>query len=437
MNAPQNIQAESGLIAACIAEPAQIPAISLIVSPKDFYLPRHEKLFAALISMSEASEPIDAVTLADRARVVSFDDITALWETSLPSHAEHYARIIRESSIKRQLVTTMAELSQHLSENGAGSTEALSQLDAMVRRFSETAKSPFLSAKDLAGTAISAIELAQEGDRESELTTGIAAVDRALGGLKRGDLVILAGRPSMGKTALACNIAHNVALTSESVCFVSIESPAQKIFNRLIAAWADIDNQKIQALRLNDFETRRATESARAIGDLPIYFIERERRWDKIQSAIRALKVKDPSLSLVILDYVGLVRTGYRVERYQELGIVSGDCKQLALDLNVSFLLLSQLNRAVEGRQDKRPSLSDLRESGALEQDADIVGLLYRVFYYNESADPHDAELDIAKNRDGATGIIRLHFDPATVKFSDPRAGDSQRADMRITAGGL
>jgi replicative DNA helicase len=247
------------------------------------------------------------------------------------------------------------------------------------------------------------------------VTTGLEPIDDAVGGLMNSDLIVIAGRPGMGKTALAMNIGSNIAMRGESVIVVSIESPALKIFARLVSSAGQIDNRKLQTYRLTDLESDQAVATARVIGQAPIYFLERERRWEKITNTIRSIKLKDENVSLVVIDYVQLVRTSYRVERYQGLGMICGDCKALALELNVPILVLSQLNRKVEERHDKRPNISDLKESGALAQDADVVGLIFRERYYNKSAD-NTVVLDIAKARDGRTGGIKLHYDEEHVR---------------------
>lgn len=233
-------------------------------------------------------------------------------------------------------------------------------------------------------------------------------------------MIIIAGRPSMGKTALACNIAYNVASDGNSVAFVTAESPAESIFKRWVSSDASIDNHKLQRMRLSDSESAAAIEGAKRVGELPLYIYD-SRNWERIEAWVRALKVMEPSLALVVLDHVGKVRTRKRIEnRYLEIGEISADCKEVAKDLDVAFLLLSQLNRRVEQRENKRPNMSDLRESGNLEQDADVIGLIYREFYYSyNDNDKRKVELDIQKNRDGKTGVQYLRFFEEYVKFLD------------------
>ena len=270
-------------------------------------------------------------------------------------------------------------------------------------------------------------QIEQAYERQDPVTgipTGLADFDNRVGGIHRGALTVFAGRPSMGKTAIAVTIAKNAAEKGYGVAFVSAESPAPRIVQRILAGASGIENRDLMRGKLTDEEFIELTRQATRVTNLPLWLLDSDRSWDRIKAKLRALKLKEPNLALVILDYVGLLSAQLhgerRLERYLEIGRISSEAKGLAIDLDLGILLLSQLNREVEGRTSKKPKLSDLRESGNLEQDADLIGLLYREIYYNENARYKDlAELEIAKNRDGCTGVIKLRFQEETVSFSD------------------
>ena len=225
----------------------------------------------------------------------------------------------------------------------------------------------------------------------------------------------------MGKTALAVTMALGAAERGYGIYFVSAESPNNKLALRMLAKASGLENRNLRRGQVSDAEITCVIKGASGLNGLPFWLLDRERSWDRIKARIRGLKLREQRLALVVIDYVGLLSAPVpKGERYLELGKISSEAKGLAMELNLGILLLSQLNREVENRPDKKPRLSDLRESGCLEQDADVVGLLYRDAYYNPVVQFRDlAELDIAKNRDGATGIVKLKFREETTSFHD------------------
>jgi replicative DNA helicase len=231
-------------------------------------------------------------------------------------------------------------------------------------------------------------------------------------------LVILAGRPGMGKTAMAVNIAVHVVKSGKSVLFFTMESRDKSLISRILSSESGIANNRVQTRRtLTTGEADTLKKIAGDMMDLPLEIFEC-REWDKIKTKIRAEKRRDENLSLIVIDYCQLIRVPSRTERYLQIGEVSGDCKSLAMELNLCVLLLSQLNRDLEKRQDKRPTIADLRESGNLEQDGDVVLLLHRPCRYDPKQNEYLAEIDCAKNRDGRTGMIPVYFDESIVRWS-------------------
>jgi len=295
------------------------------------------------------------------------------------------------------------------------------ELVSALSRLGQSAPRGFRHLSEIAPSALAEIEAAYEGKNPCVgIPSGLGAFDARIGGFPRGGLTVLAGRPSMGKTALATAAGLGAAHRGYPVGFVTIESPAKRIFTRMLSATTGIENRNILRGTLEDREITAVVSATGKLSSLPIWPLEGERRWDNIAARIRGLKLSEPKLAAVFVDYIGLVSAPVKGDqRYLELGRITAEAKTLAVELDLAMILLSQLNRGVEGREDKRPRLSDLRESGCIEQDADIVGLLYRPGYYSENEPPTLAELDIAKNRDGATGVIKLEFREKTASFHD------------------
>ena len=419
MNAPQNLEAERGLIAALIAEPYNIPVIASTVDDDDFYLDSHRIIYRKLVMMRNEGAAIDSITLYDRLKgFCEFSFLAEMQEDGVPSHAGQYAQIVKEQSQRRTVWSGAQEIIKHI-DDGADSIAILTRLDKLTATLFKKQKASTVTIREVAERLIAEVELAQEGgDREQKLLTGFASIDNATGSIKRKKLIIFGGRTSMGKSALAMNVAHNIAKQGHAVLVISIESPCEEIMARLVSSFANIENRKLQSLHLNDFETTRTIEAAKELAKLDITLIDNERRWDRLTQEIRAAKIKNPALALVVIDYLQLIQVAREKDRYREIAQITGDCKSLAKELDVLFILLSQLNRRVEERQDKHPTMSDLRESGDIEQDADVVALLYREKYYDDDADDV-TDIDIAKDRDGKRGIVKLTFDDKHVRFRD------------------
>jgi replicative DNA helicase len=224
----------------------------------------------------------------------------------------------------------------------------------------------------------------------------------------------------MGKSGFAQAIGLNASKRGYPVAFVSAEMPASQIGVRIISSETGIENRDLRRGRIQDREFGRIVEATSRVNPLPLWLLDSDRSWPRLLAKIRALKLKHPKLALVIVDYIGLLQTPGDRERYLELGQISSEAKELAMALDIGVILCSQLNRAVESRNDKRTQLSDLRESGNLEQDSDLVMLLFRPSYYDADFKPRElVYLDVAKNRNGATGVLKLHFDERTVSFTD------------------
>jgi replicative DNA helicase len=345
----------------------------------------------------------------------------AKWaENALPSHAAAHAEAVKRFSDARAMtracqdtLSKLAELADEPKHIGEELASRLLQIGSHQRR-------QFVSLEQATISVLKAIDRAASDGIHDAVPTGLNSIDRKIGGFFRGQLIIIAGRPSMGKTAMAMSMIKGAAQRGHKAAVVSCESPTNSIVLRLFSGETGIENRRLRAGKLDDRDYPRLAHAAGRLGDLPIFLYERERNWETIKAALRAFKMKEPDLALVALDYIQLLKLNTRDDRWQQIGQISSEAKELALELDVPFILLSQISREVDKRQEKRATLSDLRESGNLEQDADVIGFLFRPHYYDSSEPAEAAEINIAKNRDGATVLIDLIFTENTASFSDP-----------------
>jgi len=424
---PQNLEAEKAVLGACLIENRVIPEVAAILGHDDFYLPSHRKAYEGIMALFNESKTVDVITLDSYLKVEpnqrpTAADLCGMAENALPSHAVQHARLVKEAAQRRKLLEILIEAEQAIYSQTEDPLEVAGRMSSRLSALGNGVPKDFTHISEAVVKTLKQIEKAHEtGNLVTGIPTGLKNLDQGLRGIHPGELFILAGRPSMGKTALAVTVAKGAAQRGYPVAFLSAESPIPKIILRMLAASSGIENRNLRGGNLQDGDFRRLTAVGQRLGNLPLWLLDSDRRWDRITAKIRALKLREPPLALVVIDYVGLLSAPVPGgERYLEIGRISSEAKALAVELEMGVVLLSQLNREVEGRMDKKPRLSDLRESGCLEQDADVVGLLYRPSYYDPNFRPGDlAELDIAKNRDGSTGIIKLRFNEETVSFSD------------------
>jgi replicative DNA helicase len=427
---PQNLDAEASVLGAILVENETISRALEVLKPEDFYRQSHAKIFRAMMELSERTEPIDLITLTERltgsgdlASIGGASYIASLAEsTPTAANIKYYCRIVKEAADKRNLLLALRETADAIYSSADDLMTIVGRLSSYLSHLSDGTSKNFRSIDDFVIETLQRIKQAHErGSLVTGIPTGFRLYDQGLGGIHPGELVIIAGRPSMGKTAFAGDVAKGAAERGYGVAFVTAESPAREIIQRLIARATGIENRDLRRGKLEDRDFPMLVARSGILGKLPIWFLQGEQAWDRIKAKIRSLKLKQPNISLIIVDYVGLLSASLAKggERYLEIGRISAEAKNLATELEAGFVLLSQLNRVVELRGDGRPKMSDLRESGNLEQDADVVGLLYREYKYNENADNNRAELMIAKARNDDIGKIPLRFDDRTVSFSD------------------
>lgn len=427
---PYSIEAEQSLLGNIILYPESLQeTMEAAIVSEDFYLDKHRRIFSIIASMYEAREKVDIVSLSSKLKdfdyfekVGGIDYMMELTNSTVSrANTKEYLRIVRNKSMARQIIKAGEEIASEGYDGSVSIDEVLEGAEKKILDITRARTSnDFRTGVEVFDSAIQKIEAIQAaGTTITGIRSCFADLDKVTAGFQRGDMILLAARPSMGKSALALNIAVNSAAVSQGACAIfSLEMPAEQLANRMFSAKAKVDGQKIRKGDLNDEEWRRLNEAAQVLKHQKFFIDDTPGiKISEMYAKCRKLK-QDHGLSLIIIDYLQLIQaTGKSDSRQQEVSDISRKVKALARELDVPVIALSQLSRSVESRQDKRPMLSDLRESGALEQDADVVMFIYREEYYkreDEKASENereDVELIIAKHRNGPTGTVKLAFE--------------------------
>lgn len=439
---PANIEAEQAVLGSILIDADVIGKVAAILSPGDFFRERYGWIYEAVLSLHSQREPIDYVTvlaaLEKKNRLEEIGGAAALTEllTVAPTafYAEHYAKLVKESSRRRQLVSMAGKIAELAYDSEQEIDAIADQVQAMALEANQTtARKGLRHVKEATRRLIDRVDwLAQNPGEILGVPTGFAMLDRLLGGLQKSDLILLAARPGVGKSALAFTIAYNAAKKHGSrVATFSLEMSDEQFVQRMLSQATNIDSHALRTGRVHDDDWTVLLEAANELSELPLYIDDTGAvNVAHIRSECRRM-VANGGLDLVIVDYMQLMSgiPGKRSDnRQQEITAISGALKALARELNVPVLALSQLSRAVESRADKRPMLSDLRESGSLEQDADVVLFIYRDDYYNEDSDRENiADIIVAKHRHGATGTVSLYFRKELTQF---RELELERVDL-------
>lgn len=421
---PQDLQAEKFCLASILIDPGSIIKVLDFLKPDDFYSPSHRVIYQAFLNLFERDEPIDIVTVynelermneLERAGGASYlSELATLLPTS--AHLVYYAKIVKEKSILREIIRISQDLIYRCYYSMEDSQELLNYAEkALFELAYYGRKETFAPIKEVIKDTIKHLEmLYQKGDLITGIPTGFYDLDRLTAGLQRGDLIILAARPGMGKTALALDIVRNACKqTKLGAAIFSLEMSKEQLVSRMICAEGKVNFQKFRTGTLEAQDWQRVIQAASVLSELPIY-IDDTSGINILEVKAKARKImKEIPLGLLVVDYLQLMKSLERKERReQEISEISAGLKALAKELNIPVLALSQLNRRVEERPDKRPQLADLRESGALEQDADVILFIYRDEVYNkESPEKGIAEIIIGKQRNGPAGVsIKLAF---------------------------
>jgi replicative DNA helicase len=429
---PHNIEAEQSVLGGVLLDNDVFPGILEILAGDEFYRGAHRTIFAAAIELFERNEPCDLVTLTDvlksgkKLEQVGGASYLASLVDRVPSAANvnHYARIIKEKFLVRSLISRATEIVASGFDSSLMVDELLDQAEQAVFEVTENRINPtFFLVKEIVKESIKTLEhLYDRREMITGVPTGFKELDRITSGLQPADLVIIAGRPSMGKTALALNIARNASVDAEvPVGVFSLEMNKAQLGMRLLCSEARVDSQRMRSGFLSERDWPRITRAAGTVSEAPI-FIDDSPAISALEVRAKARRLKrDQNIGLIVVDYLQLMRGSSRSDsREQEISEISGSLKALAKELNVPVMALSQLNRRVEDRQNKRPQLADLRESGAIEQDADVIAFIYRdEVYHPDSQDKGMAEVIIGKQRNGPTGTAKLTFLDKYTRFED------------------
>jgi replicative DNA helicase len=420
---PQNVEAEQAVLGAMLIERDAVVSAMEKLSADDFYREAHRVLFEAMTNLYRENVEIDVITLTEELRRLNKLDAVGGVEyvLSLPNmvataaNIDYHARIVAQKALSRNLISTCADITAHAFSGEEEPEDLLNDAERQILHLSENAnKSDFSAVGEVVETTLDKITKLYENKAGlTGLPTGFRDFDKLTSGLQPSDLILIAARPSMGKTAFTLNIAQNVGVRQKkTVAFFSLEMSKEQLVQRLLCQISRIDSQKLRTGQLNsDDEWSRLTDACDKLYQSNIYIDDTPGiTVAEMSSKARRLKAEH-GLDLIVVDYLQLMQGRRSENRQQEISEISRSLKGLARELKVPLIALSQLSRSVESRQEKKPMLSDLRESGALEQDADIVSFLYREGYYNPESENKDiAEVIIAKHRNGPVGSVNLFF---------------------------
>ncbi|MGH8936030.1 MAG: replicative DNA helicase [Acidimicrobiia bacterium] len=428
---PSNLEAEESVLGAVMLSADAANEVIGKLQPEDFYKPAHQVIYQAIVGLYNANQPIDAVTVSDALRrseqlerMGGISSLTELLEAvPTATHVGYYADIVEEHALRRRLVRAGTVIGELAFDTDTEVDQVLDQAEQTVfgvaeRRVGEG----LMPLRPLIPPTLEAIEeIGTRGSELAGLSTGFRDLDRKLGGLQPANLVVIAARPAMGKSSLATNIAHNVASQGNSVAIFSLEMSVQELVQRMLCSVARVDSHKLRTGQLGPL-WQKVVQAAGQLYELPIFLDESPTLTaTDIRAKCRRLK-RQHGLGLVLVDYLQLMQSSGRPEnRQQEIAEISRSLKSLARELDVPIIAVSQLNRALESRQDKHPMLGDLRESGEIEQSADVILFIYRDEYYHpENVEAKGlAEVDIAKHRNGATGRVQMTFLAEFTLFAD------------------
>ena len=431
MDISLTIETEKKLLSALMLNEGEaIPRTAALLNVEDFYRPEHKRIYAALLRLSNRGVPLNVLSVENE--LEKTDELKKVTHTYLfglvnleytTARTEYYAGIIRGNAILRRLT----EIGREITDEASNERDTLEKIleNAEQKILSVTLKSNRAVTERISDVLLAAFERirynANHPNETSGVPSGFIDLDRVLNGFQAADLILLAARPSMGKTALALNMAAQAARRKKTVVIFSLEMSKMQVGNRLLSTWSGVNSQYLNTGNLNDEDITALVQALDELSELNLY-IDDTAGIGLLEMRSKARRIKhEHGLDMIVIDYLQLMQGGRSENRQQEISEISRGLKGLARELNVPVLALSQLSRSVEMRAEKKPQLSDLRESGSLEQDADIVMFLYRDEYYNrDDADNENlAEVIIAKNRNGPTTSVRLQFNKDTMRFGD------------------
>lgn len=440
LSAPFSQEAEEAVLGAVLINPNAYTTLASFLKKDDFFIARHTLIWEAFERLTSNGQPLDFVLIVQNLEAFKKLDevggqhylIQLANNTPTSVHAEFYAHVVQRAAVRRRLLTA-ADAIKQLAMNGEMPLEnVLSEAEAALFGVSAAqGRRQFVSMEEALIAYYDQMEFKlQHGQAAYGIPSGFRDLDQLLGGFQKSDLLIVAGRPGMGKTSWLLTVALNAARVGARIAIFTMEMGVDQIVQRILSMETGINVQKLRLAQMNNAERSRFIEAMGRLNDLHIY-IDDTPALNPTEVRAKALRLKhEHGLDMVIIDYMQLMNAGknYENNRVQEISYISRSLKELARELNVPVMSAAQLSRAVEQRQDKRPVLSDLRESGSIEQDADIVMFLYRDEVYNEATEfPNQADIIVAKHRNGPTGTVSLYFHKELTRFED---GVTRRVDF-------
>ena len=429
---PQNLEAEISLLGSILIDKDAIIRVADTIRPDDFYADRNAVIFSAILDLYEKRMPLDLLTLSNRLREVGeldkvggsayLADLTSSVPTA--AHVVHYADIVSHKATLRRLISVAGNIGELGYDENTEIEKLLDKAESLVFDVSQkNLKENFIAVRQVLDESFERLnEMHSNQGQLRGIPTGFRDLDKLLAGLQNSDLFILAARPSMGKTTLVMNIAHHIAAREGvPVGFFSLEVSKEQLIDQLLSIESGIDSWRLRTGALEEQDFAKLDDAMGSLSEAPLYIDDSATiNVMEMRTKVRRLQAEH-GLGLVIVDYLQMISGGFRSGegRQQEVSEISRGLKGLARELNVPVIALSQLSRAVESRDDKRPMLSDLRDSGSIEQDADVVGFIFRPSYYDKEADPNLTEILIRKHRNGPTGDIDLFYDAEKRRFTD------------------
>jgi len=443
---PHDDEAEKAVLGAIFIDPEAIADASSEVQSSDFYKKANQLIFQAMLDLSDRGDAIDPLTLQDElTKKNQLDDIGGIAyvselaiATPTAAHVSYYAKIVHRKALLRHLISASQKIISNAMQDSDDVTDILDDAESEIMNVSsENNANGFREIKDIVNAAIEEINnIPEDGSMVTGLPTGFIELDKMTTGFHADELIILAARPGVGKTAFAMNVAQYVGLhTDKTVAVFSLEMSGEQLVQRMLASEGLINSQHLRTGQLDEEEWRKLIVASGSLANASIYIDDTPGiKMSEIRAQARRLAKEKGNLGLIVIDYLQLIEGPRSESRQQEVSAISRQLKKLAKELHVPVIALSQLSRSVEQRQDKRPVLSDIRESGSIEQDADIVSFLYRDDYYREeneegSSEDHEevgaeddngeVEVIIEKNRSGSRGTIKLMFSKPYNRFSN------------------
>ena len=443
---PQNIEAEEAILGAILVNPETLSRVAETLKADYFYKPAHRYVYEAMLQLFNQNERIDIVTVSEVLNLNSklelvggrafINDLS--YKTITTSNIEYYSKIVQEKAIKRSLISAGSEIVSYGYDMNTVD-ESLGKAEKLIFEISANKNTKDLvPVKDVVFETYEQIDYRyNHRDELIGIPTAFYDLDRIMNGLQKSDLIILAARPAMGKTAFALNIATNVAIKAKvPVAIFSLEMSKGQLVQRILCSEAEVDSQRLKTGNMQKKDWDKLANAMNDLAEAPIYIDDSSGcTLTDLRAKARRLAMQEKNLGLIVIDYLQLMESTGKEERTQAISTISRGLKTLARELDIPIIALSQLSRAVEGRKDRRPMLSDLRESGAIEQDADIVMFIYRDDYYRDNEEePENAapkgnegksEIIIAKHRNGPTGMVELLFQSNITKFKNPIKTDT------------